>query len=62
MEIDVKKILKERGALGKYQGVVPEGFVLILEKSLEELKDFETWKAWKNERLTLKELNDRNYE
>lgn len=60
--IDVKKILKEKGPLGKFQGVVPEGFSLVLTKTLEDLKDFETWKAWKNGRLTLKELNDKNFE
>jgi len=38
----------------KYQGIAPEGFVLIPEEVLEKLKDFDTWKEWKhdNEALT----------
>lgn len=58
--IDVKKILQEEGPIRKYEGVAPEGFVLISEGALEELKVFDTWKEWKNGYLTTKELNNRN--
>ena len=33
----------------KYQGIAPEGFVLIPEEALERLKDFDTWKEWKHD-------------
>ena len=46
--IDVKKILTEKGPLFKFQGNAPEGFQLILEKTLEDLKDFDVWKEWKS--------------
>jgi hypothetical protein len=32
----------------KFQGVAPEGFLLIPEDALNALKDFDTWKEWKN--------------
>jgi hypothetical protein len=33
----------------KYQGIAPEGFILIPEEALEHLKDFDTWKEWKHD-------------
>lgn len=61
-KIDLKKILKERGAINKYVGVVPEGFILLHEKTLEDLKDFEIWKEWKNGILDIYEMNKINFE
>jgi len=58
--VDVKKILEEEGAMRKYEGIAPEGFVLVHEKTLEDLKDFDTWKEWKNEHISIKELNNKN--
>lgn len=60
--IDVKKILEEEGIMRKYEGVAPEGFILVHEKTLEDLKDFDTWKSWKNDNITIKELNNKNFE
>lgn len=60
--IDLKKILKEEGPIRKYEGVAPEGFILVHEKTLEDLKDFDTWKSWKNDNVTIKELNNKNFE
>lgn len=60
--IDVKKILEEEGVMRKYEGVAPEGFILVHEKTLEDLKDFDTWKSWKNDNITIKELNNKNFE
>jgi len=59
--IDIKKILEEEGPMRKYEGIAPEGFILISEGALEELKVFDTWKEWKNDSLTIKELNNRNF-
>ena len=52
-KITTKEIVKNR-----YLGVAPEGFVLILEKTIQDLQDFEIWKEWKNNIIEL-ELNNR---
>ena len=36
----------------KYDGIAPEGFLLIPIESLERLKDFDYWKEWKNDQTT----------
>jgi hypothetical protein len=59
--IDIKKILEEEGPMKKYDGIAPDGFILISEGALEELKVFDTWKEWKNDALSIKELNNRNF-
>lgn len=59
--VNIKKILEEEGPMLKLSNVAPEGFVLVHEKTLEDLKDFETWKSWKNNYITLKELNNKNF-
>jgi hypothetical protein len=58
--IDLQKILEEEGEVRKFGGVAPEGFILVHEKTLESLKDFETWKMWKHNQITIKELNKTN--
>jgi len=60
--IDIQKILEEEGEVRKFGGVAPEGFVLVHEKTLESLKDFETWKMWKHNQITIKELNKTNFD
>ena len=40
----------------RYQGVNPEGFVLVSEEALEKLKDFDTWKKWKHNEIDLIDL------
>ena len=62
MLVNIKKILEEEGELRKFGGVAPEGFVLVHEKTLEQLKDFETWKKWKHNEITIKELNKTNFD
>ena len=42
----------------RYSGVAPEGFVLLLDKTIEDLKNFETWKKWKDNIIEL-DLNNR---
>lgn len=51
--IDINKIVK-----GRYTGVAPEGFVLLHEKTIQDLQDFEVWKEWKNNIIEL-DLNNR---
>ena len=41
----------------KYDGVAPEGFVLIPEEVLEKLKDFDTWKEWKHNPSVLEKMS-----
>jgi hypothetical protein len=60
--IDILEIIKEEGPIRKFDGVAPEGFVLVHQDALEELKDFEVWKAWKNGRISIKELNKKNFD
>jgi hypothetical protein len=36
----------------KYDGIAPEGFILIPEQTLERLKDFDYWKEWKYDLTT----------
>jgi hypothetical protein len=38
---------------GRHTGVAPEGFVLLHEKTIQDLQDFETWKEWKNNIIEL---------
>ena len=33
----------------KYQGIAPEGFILIPEEILEELENFDNWKEFKGD-------------
>lgn len=61
MLVNIKKILEEEGEVRKFGGVAPEGFILVHEKTLESLKDFETWKMWKHNQITIKELNKTNF-
>jgi hypothetical protein len=51
--IDINKIVE-----GRYAGVAPEGFVLLHEKTIQDLQDFEIWKEWKNNIIEL-DLNNR---
>ena len=60
--IDLKKILEEEGEVRKFGGVAPEGFVLVHEKTLEDLKNFDVWKMWKNNETSIKELNIFNFD
>ena len=53
---------EKEGQVRKLEGKAPAGFVLVHEKTLEDLLDFETWKEWKNGNITIKELNKKNFE
>lgn len=60
--VDIKKILDEKGSILKFSGVAPEGFILVHEKTLEDLKDFDTWKSWKNNEISLEDMNKKNFD
>lgn len=60
--IDLEKILKEEGEVRKFGGVAPDGFVLVHEKTLEDLKNFDVWKMWKNNETSIKKLNISNFD
>ena len=55
--IDIKKIIKEEGHIRKFEGIAPEGFILVHEKSVEDLKNMDIWLAWKMGRISIKEMN-----
>lgn len=59
--IDVKKILEDGGGLHKYGGVAPEGFVLIHEKTLLDLKEFKNWWMWTQNELSIRDLDIKNF-
>ncbi len=44
----------------RYTGVAPEGYILLREEILEDLKDFDVWKAWKNKEISLFDLDKRD--
>ena len=60
--INILEIIKEEGPIRKFDGIAPEGFVLVHENVLEELKDFEIWKEWKNNQISIKELNNKHFD
>jgi hypothetical protein len=60
-KINIEEILEKEGEIRKFIGVSPDGFVLVHEKTLEDLKEFDTWKDWKNDVTSIKELNIKNF-
>jgi hypothetical protein len=60
--IDIKKIIKEEGHIKKFEGIAPDGFILVHEKTLENLKEFDIWKEWKNDSISIQELNKINFD
>ena len=59
---DVEKIIQEEGHIKKFEGIAPDGFVLVHEKTLENLKEFETWRDWKHNEISIEELNKINFD
>jgi hypothetical protein len=51
---------KEDIKKNRYTGVPPEGYTLVRNEVLEELKDFDTWKSWKNEEISLYDIDKRD--
>ena len=58
---NIKEILEKEGPMLKLSNVAPEGFVLVHEKTLEDLKDFETWKKWKHGEFQLDDNWDEDH-
>lgn len=61
-KINIQEILEKEGEVRKFVGVPPEGFVLVHEKTLEDLKDFDIWKDWKNGLRSIEEMNKLNFQ
>ncbi len=61
-KINIKEILEKEGQVRKFVGVAPEGFVLVHEKTLEDLKDFEIWREWKNGFTSIEKMNKLNFQ
>lgn len=60
--INIKEIIENEGLIRKFAGCAPDGFVLVHEKTLEDLKDFDIWKNWKNNEISIETLNKTNFE
>lgn len=60
--IDIKEILERTKGLHKFGGVAPEGFVLIHEKTLDDLRNFDTWMLWTEGKVKLSELDTKNFD
>lgn len=60
--IDIKAFLEREGEVRKFTGVAPEGFILIHERTLLDLREMDIWIEWKMGRLSIKELNKKNFE
>ena len=54
----MSKITTSEIVKGRYTGVAPEEFVLLHEKTIQDLQNFEIWKEWKNDIIQL-DLNNR---
>jgi hypothetical protein len=61
-KINIKEILERDGNVRRFVGVAPEGFVLVHEKTLEDLHDFDKWKMWKNGEISIQEMNKINFD
>ena len=61
-KINIEKILEEEGNVRRFVGVAPEGFVLVHEKTLQNLQDFEIWREWKNGLRSIEEMNKLNFQ
>jgi len=59
--INIKEILEQKRTSIKFAGCVPEGFVLLHEKTLEDLKEFDIWKNWKNDEISIEDLNKTHF-
>jgi hypothetical protein len=44
----------------RFSKVAPEGYILLREEVLEQLKDFDVWKSWKNEEISLLDLDNKD--
>ena len=60
--VDFKEILKKDGEVIRFRGVAPEGFILVHEKTLMDLRNMDTWIEWKMGRMTIKEMNKKNFD
>lgn len=58
---NLEEFLKKTKGLHKFGGIVPEGFIMLHEDTLEELKNFDTWKSWKNNEIKLMDLDIKNF-
>ena len=61
-KINIEEILERDGNVRRFVGVAPEGFVLVHEKTLQDLQDFEIWREWKNGLKSIEEMNKLNFQ
>jgi hypothetical protein len=61
-KIKIEEILEKEGNVRRFVGVAPEDFVLVHEKTLQDLQDFDKWKDWKNGLISIEEMNKLNFQ
>jgi hypothetical protein len=61
-KINIEEILEKEGNVRRFVGVAPEGFVLVHEKTLQDLQDFEIWREWKNGLRSIEGMNKLNFQ
>ena len=61
-KINIEEILEREGNVRRFVGVAPEGCVLLHEKTLKDLQDFEIWREWKNGLKSIEEMNKLNFQ
>lgn len=59
--INIRELIERDGLVRKFEGCAPEGFILVHENTLEDLKNFDTWLQWKNNEITIKEMNKNHF-
>lgn len=42
----------------RYKGIAPDGFIIVSELTLDKLKDFDIWKLWRHDEVTLDDLEE----
>ena len=61
-QIEINQMIKEEGHIKKFVGIAPEGFFLVHEKTLEDLKNWYVWEKWRDGKISLEELNKNNFD
>lgn len=59
MKDDIKESIQNY-KYKKFDHLAPEGFVLIPEGMLEDLKEFDNWKEWKNDSSFFQNLKEKH--
>lgn len=59
MKVDINESIQNY-KYKKFDHLAPEGFVLIPESMLEDLKEFDNWKEWKGDPYFFQNLKEKH--